>query len=146
MPDVSGAQICMHRTVAWNETDAAGHNHFSAAFRWMEEAEHQLYRALGFATDVIDCVPRVHIEIDYADRLYFGQPIEVVVGVIRVGSSSCTLAFQFLEESGAVAIRGSYVIVHTATTSDGAAPWPEPLRAALATPSVHVVRSVTSEP
>ena len=141
-PEITGAEIRMHRTVAWNETDAAGHNHFTAAFRWMEEAEHQLYRALGFATEVIDRVPRVHIEIDYADRLYFGQPIEVVVGVVRVGSSSCTLAFRVVEESGTVAMRGTYVIVHTASTSTGGAPWPEPLRSALSTPGVHVVRTI----
>ena len=39
-----GASIEVRRRVAWNETDAAGHNHFTAVFRWIEEAEHSLMR------------------------------------------------------------------------------------------------------
>lgn len=139
MDHVTGASIRMRRTVAWNETDAAGHNHFSAAFRWMEEAEHRLYRCLGFSADMVDRVPRVHIDIDYKDRLYFGQVIDVHVGVEKVGSSSCTFAFWVTEEDGTVAMSGTYVIVHAASNTQGAAPWPADLRSALAEPGCHDV-------
>lgn len=139
---VTGASIRMRRTVAWNETDAAGHNHFSAAFRWMEEAEHQLYRCLGLDMQVIDRVPRVHIDIDYKDRLYFGQEIDVHVGVVKVGTSSCTFAFSVEEADGTTAMSGTYVIVHAASTTDGAAPWPPDLRTALTTPSAHTVEFI----
>lgn len=142
MDDVTGASITMRRTVAWNETDAAGHNHFSAAFRWMEEAEHQLYRCLGFSPEMVDRVPRVHIEIDYSARLYFGQLIDVHVGVVKVGSSSCTFAFWVSLPDGAIAMSGSYVIVHAASNSEGAAPWPDDLRGALSTPSAHLLQMV----
>lgn len=47
--EITGAKIVQHRTLAWAETDAAGHNHFSAALRWLEEAEHLLWARLGLA-------------------------------------------------------------------------------------------------
>jgi acyl-CoA thioester hydrolase len=138
----TGTQVLVHRRVAWNETDAAGHNHFSAAFRWIEEAEHDLYFGLGFDMSIIDRVPRVHIDIDYSARLYFNDSITVRVVVERVGTSSCTLAFQINKEGGPVAISGSYVIVHAASTTDGSAPWPADIRAALSSGQEIVVRTV----
>ena len=139
LEEVTGAQVLVRRTVAWHETDAAGHNHFAAAFRWLEEAEHRLYRCLDFDPALIERIPRVHIEVDYRDRLYFGQVIDVMVGVIAVGRSSCTFAFGVRTASGDLAVEGRYVIVHAASTSDGAAPWPDALRSALGAPSAHVV-------
>lgn len=136
-----GAAIVVHRNVAWNETDAAGHNHFSAAFRWMEEAEHALYVGLGLDLSIIDRVPRVHIDIDYAARLYFGEPIAVRVAVTRVGSSSCSLEFAIHKEDGTVAISGTYVIVHAASTTEGSAPWPADIRAALTSGRELTLRS-----
>ncbi len=137
----SGTGIVVHRTVAWNETDAAGHNHFSAAFRWMEEAEHALYAGLSLDPSIIDRVPRVHIDIDYAARLYYGEPITVRVAVTRVGTSSCSLEFQIRKDDGAVAISGTYVIVHAASTTEGSAPWPADIRAALTSGRELTLRS-----
>ena len=141
----TGVVIEVHRTVAWNETDAAGHNHFSAAFRWMEEAEHSLYSALGLDLTIIDRVPRVHIDIDYAARLYFGEEIVVRVAVIRVGSSSCSLEFAVNKVDGSVAISGSYVIVHAASTTEGSAPWPDEIKGALLSGRHLIVRPILDE-
>lgn len=138
LDEITGASITMRRLVAWHETDAAGHNHFTAAFRWMEEAEHRLYRCLGIGTSMVDVIPRVHIEIDYRDRLFFGEPIDVTVGVIAVGRSSARFAFGVRSGRGE-AVVGSYVIVHAASTTEGSAPWPQEVRAALTAPSTHRV-------
>ena len=135
---IAGASITMRRLVAWHETDAAGHNHFTAAFRWMEEAEHRLYRVLGIGTTMVDVIPRVHIEVDYRDRLFFGEAIDVTVGVISVGRSSARFAFGVRTVRGE-AISGSYVIVHAAGTTEGSAPWPDPVRVALTIPGAHAV-------
>ena len=128
----SGASIEMRRRVAWNETDAAGHNHFSAVFRWIEEAEHALFRSIDAETAMIARIPRVHIDVDFHDRLYFGEVIDVHVGVTRVGNSSCAFAFEVRKADGARAISGNYVIVHASGTASGAEPWPAPMRSALA--------------
>ena len=127
-----GASIEVRRRVAWNETDAAGHNHFTAVFRWLEEAEHSLFRALEAETAMIARIPRVHIDVDFHDRLYFGEVIDVRVGVVRVGTSSCAFEFEVRKADGTRAISGSYVIVHASGTTSGAEPWPEALRERLA--------------
>lgn len=90
----SGSQLTVYRMLAWNETDAAGHNHFSAATRWLEEAEHALYRALGIDLGLIDRIPRVKVHIEYFRRLYFGQILRIHLRVVRVGRSSATFGFE----------------------------------------------------
>ncbi len=134
------AVVVVHRHVAWNETDAAGHNHFSAVFRWIEESEHELYRQLGFDTALIDRIPRVHIEADYRERLYFGQWIAVEVAVAEVRRSSCELTFAVRTEDDRVAAEGRYVIVHVASTSTGSLAWPDDIRAKLSAKQRYVVR------
>jgi acyl-CoA thioester hydrolase len=131
--EVTGARIVMTRRLAWHETDASGHNHFAAAMRWVEEAEHQLYRCIG-ETDHIPVIPRVHIEVDYRARLFFNDVLKVNVGVIKVGGSSCTFGFAIDREDGVCAVSGRVVIVHASSTTEGSAPWPATLRDALAAP------------
>lgn len=139
-----GSSIIVHRLVAWNETDAAGHNHFAAAFRWLEEAEHALLRALGMPAEEIARIPRVHIDIDYKDRLYYGQSIAVQVTVAKVGTSSCTYDFEVRNDEGTIAVSGTLVVVHASSTSTGSAPWPMEIRDALTDGRVIEVHTHTS--
>lgn len=141
MSEITGARVCVTRTVAWGETDAAGHNHFSAAFRWLEETEHALYQCLGFDIAMIDRVPRVHVEVDYRARLYYGDVIVCEVGVVKVGGSSCTFALR-VTRGDEVAVTGSYVVVHVSANTEGSAPWPEDMRAALEAPVAFEVAPV----
>lgn len=120
--------ITVHRRVAWNETDAAGHNHFAAAFRWLEEAEHDMLRMLGVDSDLIDRIPRVHIEIDYSARLYFGEEIAVTVSVLKVGNTSATLTMLVTHDGGKDAVKASYVVVNASGTTEGSAPWTKETR------------------
>jgi acyl-CoA thioester hydrolase len=127
----------MCRRAAWSETDAAGHTHFSAPFRWLEEAEHELFRRIGADPEMIPRLPRVHIDIDYRSRLLFNQLLWVRVAVLRVGRSSCTLSFSVVDESWTPAVIGTYVIVHAASTSTGSSPWPDDVRAGLTSDAVY---------
>ena len=145
MSESTGSSVIVHRLVAWNETDAAGHNHFSAAFRGLEEAEHALLRSVGMPTEEIARSPRVHIDIDYKDRLYFGQEIIVQVTVAKVGTSSCTYDFQVRTEEGVIAVSGSLVVVHASSTSEGSAPWPPEIRSALLDGRVIELRTASTE-
>ncbi len=133
---MTGAMIKMHRRLAWNETDAAGHNHFSAAFRWMEEAEHELLFQLGITESLIDRVPRVHIEIDYTARILFNEAVVVTVAVEKLGSASCTFAFSVEKADGTRAASGKYITVHTSGTTEGSEPWPDDIREKLGAPVV----------
>ena len=130
---ITGATITVPRRLAWHETDASGHNHFSAALRWAEEAEHQMYRCWN-ELDHIPRIPRVHVETGYQARLYFNDLLLVRLGVVKVGTSSCHYAFAVDREDGVRAVSGRMVIVHALGTSEGSAPWPDSLRERLAAP------------
>jgi acyl-CoA thioester hydrolase len=123
----------MRRRLAWAETDAAGHNHFSVAVRWLEEAEHLLWRSVGFPA-MVPRVPRVHLEVDYFDRIYFDQEVEVSLGVLAVGRSSLTLGYEVRTREGHLAQSGRQVVVHAPDPRAGSVPWPEDVRAALSSP------------
>lgn len=138
--DVQGSRVTAYRRLAWNETDAAGHNHFSAAVRWLEETEHAFYRALGLELDFIDRVPRVSLRLDYSHRLYFGEELRIELGVVRVGRSSCTFAFSVVNPAGEQAVSGEYVVVHVEATDGGSAPWPADMREALLRGDHFVIR------
>ena len=62
------------RRVQFHETDQAGVAHFSWFFRYMEEAEHALWRAAGLSIDRAGCDtgwPRVSATFDFKSPLYF---------------------------------------------------------------------------
>lgn len=132
--ELTGARLTVQRRLAWAETDAAGHNHFSSAIRWLEECEHDLWRLLGL-TDLVPFVPRVHVEIDYRERVWFAQGLAVTVGVIHVGRSSCTFGFTAVTEEGHTSSEGRHTVVHTPLSGGGAAPWPDEVRRLLETPT-----------
>lgn len=145
MSESTGSSVIVHRLVAWNETDAAGHNHFAAAFRWLEEAEHALLRAVGMPAEEIARIPRVHIDIDYKDRLYYGQEIAVQVTVVKVGTSSCTYEFEVRTDAGTVAVSGTLIVVHASSTSEGSAPWPPAIRDAMLSGRLIEIRTQATE-
>jgi YbgC/YbaW family acyl-CoA thioester hydrolase len=114
--------------VAWVDTDAGGRIHFTAAFRWAEEAETALGRKLGLLDDWQD-LPRRAVEAEYLDVLRFEDEIEVELRPERVGDTSVTYAWEIRRE-GEVCIRGRHTAVHVG--ADGRpAPLPEKMRSAL---------------
>ncbi len=128
---ITGASIVVHRRLEWAETDAAGHNHFTAAFRWMEEAEHQLWRCLGLPADFTERLPRVKVEMEYTSRIVFGDELTVTVRVGAVGRASCEFLVAVDKSDGERAATGRYVVVHVSDTASGSTPWPDDLRTAL---------------
>lgn len=75
------------RRVQFAETDLAGFVHFSWHFRYMEEAEHALWRAAGLtiarAGENVGW-PRVSAAFDYRAPLYFEDEFEVRVVLASV--------------------------------------------------------------
>jgi acyl-CoA thioester hydrolase len=131
---MTGVRLTTRRRLQWAETDAAGHNHFSSAVRWLEEGEHELWCRLGLA-ELVPCVPRVHVEIDYRERIWFNQQVEVTVGVIGVGRTSCTFGFCVTDLSGEVCVEGRVVVVHAPDSHGKAVPWSDKVRALLESPT-----------
>jgi 4-hydroxybenzoyl-CoA thioesterase/acyl-CoA thioester hydrolase len=88
------------RLVEFSDTDMAGIMHFSAFFRYMEAAEHELLRNLGFSVySEIDGVPvsfpRVAADCEFHSPAKCEDTLDVAVTVRRVGTKSVTYGFQF---------------------------------------------------
>jgi YbgC/YbaW family acyl-CoA thioester hydrolase len=75
------------RRVQFAETDLAGIVHFSTMFRYMEEAEHAMWRAAGLSVshrgDDIGW-PRVAAAFTFRSPLHFEDEFEVIVRVARI--------------------------------------------------------------
>jgi acyl-CoA thioester hydrolase len=79
------------RRVQFHETDAAGIVHFSVFFRYMEEAEHALWRAAGLSihppgTEV--GFPRRATSFEFYRALRFEEEFEVLMRVTAVDAST----------------------------------------------------------
>jgi YbgC/YbaW family acyl-CoA thioester hydrolase len=91
---VSGGFV-YRRRVQFAETDLAGIVHFSMYFRYMEEAEHALWRAAGLTIggEGIEAGwPRVAAAFDYKRPLTFDDEFEVRIGIARVSARTIRYA------------------------------------------------------
>jgi YbgC/YbaW family acyl-CoA thioester hydrolase len=82
--------------VQFAETDLAGIVHFSVFFRFMEEAEHALWRAAGLSIGAVDKTggwPRVAAAFDYKHPLRFEEEFDVSVRIAGATRRSITYGF-----------------------------------------------------
>lgn len=124
------ATVRVQRRVEWAQTDAAGHHHWSAVLHWAEEAETVLHERLGIAHRTFGREPRVHITMDFANRLYFRDLVEIEITVREVGTSSARYGFT-VTRAGETAAAGEMVAVYVDPDTGRPEPWPDDLRAAL---------------
>lgn len=87
------------RIVQWYDTDAAGIAHFTAFFRWMEEAEHEFLRLLGFSVSMHDEAgqitwPRVSVGADFRNTVKFEDVVELALRITRIGEKSVSYEYQ----------------------------------------------------
>ncbi len=96
------------RFVEFSDTDMAGIMHFSAFFRYMEAAEHELLRNLGFSVyseidgDVVS-FPRVAASCEFQSPARCEDVLDIDVTVRRVGTKSVTYGFEFSQRGRDVA-------------------------------------------
>ena len=128
--EVQVASVFVEKTrlLEWMETDAAGHQHYTSAFRWVEECESALYRKLGLPVTLFGQIPRVKVQMEYKRRIFFGEEILTRLEVLRVGNSSLEFGFT-AHVAGELAAVGNYIIVHSPVIGEGAQPWPDAWRA-----------------
>jgi acyl-CoA thioester hydrolase len=77
----------LRRRVHFYETDAAGIVHFSAFFRYMEEAEHALWREAGLSIHPSEGdigFPRVATSFEFHRPLRFEQEFEVSMRIVAM--------------------------------------------------------------
>lgn len=92
------SEIRLKRRVQFYETDAAGIVHFSTFFRYMEEAEHALWREAGLSIAPKGAEigwPRVKTAFDFFRPLRFEDEFEAHLRIVEIAEKrirySCTL-------------------------------------------------------
>ncbi|SRR5258708_1693274 len=112
-------EIKVVRRVEFSETDMAGIVHYANFFRYMEVAEHEFFRSLGFSvvtrqTEPPVGWPRVHAECDYKHPLKFEDLFEIHMLVSLKKNRSLGYEFRFrkINESPPIEVaRGSLRVV-----------------------------------
>ena len=81
------SEYLLRRRVQFYETDAAGIVHFSWYFRYMEEAEHALWREAGLSIHAADSQigwPRVAASFDFQRPLRFEDEFDVRLRIAEI--------------------------------------------------------------
>lgn len=139
------AQTSIRIRVPFHDVDSTGRIHFTAMFRYMEIAEHELRRSIGFpqATSFPDIAfPRVHVACDFRGAVRYDDEVTIDAIVERVGRSSWTVAFtaritveagnKGQKETTPVVAEGRMTMVAMDPKTERALPLPGDLRSALA--------------
>jgi acyl-CoA thioester hydrolase len=115
------ADFIYRRRVQFAETDMAGIVHFSMYFRYMEEAEHALWRSVGLQIAPPDGrvgFPRVAATCDFKAPLRFEDEFEVHVRVEAVGRRSLKYGFT-LRRGDEILATGSMTSVSVERVPEG---------------------------
>jgi acyl-CoA thioester hydrolase len=147
MTDSRQSEHRLHRRVQFYEVDSAGIVHFSWFFRYMEEAEHALWRAAGLSIAAPDAevgFPRVATSFDFRRPLRFEDEFDIHIKVAAIGRKSMRYACDIVRHGEQLAT-GSLTIACVTRAADRtirAVPIPDAIasRFAVAEPSDDVVR------
>lgn len=108
---VSG--FVLRRRVQFPETDASGIVHFSNFFKYVEEAEHAMWRSAGLSIHERDPEigwPRVAASFEYRRPLRFEDEFDVHIRIVAITSK--TIRYEAVLKSGEEELaRGSLTII-----------------------------------
>ena len=99
------------------ELDPAGIVHFSTYFRYMEEAEHALWRAAGLSIAPRHAevgFPRVSATFDYRRPLRFEDEVDIRIRIVALGARSIKYTCSILLD-GEEAATGAMTVVCVST-------------------------------
>ena len=96
------------RLVEFHDTDMAGIMHFASFFHYMESAEHELIRSIGFSVhlpvdDQLLSFPRVSAACDYQSPARSEEILDIGVSLTKIGNKSLHYRFDFTHEGRPVA-------------------------------------------
>jgi YbgC/YbaW family acyl-CoA thioester hydrolase len=112
-PDAPLREFHYARTVQFAETDLAGVVHFSWFLRYMEEAEHAMWREAGLTVAPADSdlgFPRVSAAVEYLSPLRFEDVIDVHVRIEAIARRTIRYAHTIARQ-GTVVATGSMTAV-----------------------------------
>lgn len=94
------------RRVQFYETDTAGIVHFSCFYRYMEEAEHALWRAAGLSIAPPGATigfPRVAAAFDFHQPLRFEDEFEVYIRIAEISAKRIRYTTRVTKDGAAIA-------------------------------------------
>ena len=103
------------------EVDSAGIVHFSWFFRYMEEAEHAMWRAVGLTVAARGSevgFPRVSATCDYHRPLRFEDEFDIVIRVAAMSEKTIRYACEMMRDGTRVA-SGSIIVASVMKQADG---------------------------
>lgn len=147
-------QASLRVRVSFVDTDNSQRIHYTAMFRYMELAEHELMRRIGmpYATMLQGIAyPRAHVSCDFRGAIVFDDQLVIDARVDRVGTSSWTVGFVARQlcgpgqpdvalgsvQPGEVVAEGRMVIVAMDPSSERSTALPDDLRRALTGTESH---------
>lgn len=116
------SEFRLDRRVQFYETDAAGIVHFSWYPRYMEEAEHAMWRAAGLSIHAPGDAygwPRVALTVDYLAPLRFEDAFTITIWVAELGTRSMRYGCE-LSRDGTRVATGSMTIACVTRDAEGA--------------------------
>jgi YbgC/YbaW family acyl-CoA thioester hydrolase len=102
-------EFSIQRRVQFAETDMAGIAHFANYFRWMEEAEHALFRSVGLSVSMHHegseiSWPRVSVGCEFYEPVRFEDELNLRLRVVKIGEKSLSLEVDFMKGDQQVAL------------------------------------------
>jgi acyl-CoA thioester hydrolase len=102
-------QFITTRRVEFAETDMAGIVHFANFYKWMEETEHEYFRALGLS--IMEPQgdgryigwPRVSASCSFEKPAFYEDILQVRLEIERIGVKSLTLTIEFFKDDECIA-------------------------------------------
>lgn len=122
--------------VRWSDVDVMGIVYYGRYLRFMEAAETELFRAIGFPYDVLAdehgvWIARIHLECDYRAPAKLDDEVVCRAELRKVGGSSMTFTFPIERADGTRLVDGTLVLAALDRTTLKATRVPEALRDAL---------------
>ena len=119
--------------VRWSDLDLMGVVYFGRYLRFMEAAEAEFFRALGFTYDALASehgvwFARAHLACDYRAPARLDDEIVCRAELTKLGGASLTFAFPIDRADGTRLVDGTLAIAAVDRTSLRPARIPEPLR------------------
>ena len=132
-PLLTGPQV--RDRVRWSDVDIMGIVYYGRYLRFMEAAETELFRAIGFPYDVLAeehgiWIARIHLECDYRTPAKLDDEIVCRAELRKIGGSSMTFTFPIERADGARLVDGMLVLAALDRTTLRPVRVPEALRAA----------------
>jgi acyl-CoA thioester hydrolase len=115
------SEFCYRRVVQFAETDLAGIVHFATMFRYMEEAEHAMWRSVGLTIAERGGTlgwPRLSAAVEFRNPLRFEDEFEVAVRISALKTRTIEYEFVLRREDAFIAV-GRIVCICARTQPDG---------------------------